>query len=335
MVHPFIKFRPIAVALAGVLAASSALAACGSSGSDNSGANANGDYSKITIRIAVRASTAYLPLYAMVDQGYLQKHLPGAKVSYVTVNSSADAATGFVGHRLDATVASSPQAIISSATNVPWRILAGTNTAIVQGITNKPYIKSLKDLKPNDTITVPTPTSINALVLNLAAKQAVGDVNAFKRRTQPLAEPDAMNSLISGTTAVDVAVDPSSTALLSKPGYHAIFSSEQMLRGVVGATLQVATDFGDKNPALRTGLRDAYTDALSFISTNPQQAAQLAVKRKVSPDEKTAVSSIRQNTWTPAITGVDQIERLLVETGLLKSSIAQDKYADPLAIQKQ
>src|SRR3546814_2002704 len=94
--------------------------------------------------------------------------------------------------------------------------------------TNDPQIKDLKDFTGARRIGLPAvKVSIQAVVLQMAAKEIYGDPFRLDTMTVSMRHPDAMAALLSGQSHIvaHFAVPPFSYQELEKPGIHTVVSS--------------------------------------------------------------------------------------------------------------
>ncbi|GAA1740068.1 ABC transporter substrate-binding protein [Luedemannella helvata] len=299
-----------------------AMAACGDS--DEGGESAAAP----TLRFAIKENFAYLPIYVMIDEGILEKHIPGAKLEYIGVNSSVDAANGVVSGQVDATIAGTTSFLTAWANNVPWKIASGSSTAQIRLIAKKGRYASLKDIKPGDRIAYPSPGSIQEIVLAMAAKQQVGNAQAFKAQLQPLGEPDASNALRNDGVSLDFTQSPFSDKLLEDPGYEVVLDSKDVVGDTALGVFVLSDKFGKDDPSLRDKLTKAFAEALDLITKSPDKAAQVALNRKIGTSVDANKASIAANTYTTALGGAENLAAFMYQEGFIKREAKPSDFID-------
>lgn len=281
-----------------------------------------------TVHFATKENFAYLPIYVMIDEGILKKHIPGVKIEFMGVNSSVDAANGVVSGRVDATIAGTTSFLTAWANHVPWKIASGSSTAQIKLIAKKGRYQRLADIGAKARIAYPSPGSIQDLVLAMAAKNQLGDANDFKNRLQPLGEPDASNALKSGNVDLDFTQSPFSDKLLADPGYTTVLDSKDVVGKAALAVFVLSDKFSRSDPKVRAALATAFAETLDFINQNPEKAAQVALNHKIGTDLAADKASIAANTYGKSIEGIETLATFMSREGFIKREAKATEYVD-------
>ncbi len=266
------------------------------------------------VRIARQYGISYLPLMVMQDQHLLEKEgqargldlapqylvfTSGETINEALISGNLDLASGGVG----------PMLTIWARTRTNMRVkgVAALNAMPLWLNTNNPAIHTIRDFTEHDRIALPgVKTSIQAVVLQMAAEQAFGKGQAFKLDplTVSMGHPDAYAAVMGGKTEVDAhfASAPYMYDELADKRFHRVLNSYDVLGGphsfnVVWAT----TRYHDANPKRIAAFVAALGDALALINQHPDQAAAIWLrleKSQYTAERAAAMIRLPENGWT-------------------------------------
>jgi len=116
-----------------------------------------------------------------------------------------------------------PPFLIGWDKGCPWKAALGFVVIPVGLVTYDPSIKSLKDFKPTDKIALPSPGSVQHILLAMAAEKELGSASALDQNLVAMAHPDGAAALISkrGITA-HFTTPPYLFEELSQPDFHSV-----------------------------------------------------------------------------------------------------------------
>lgn len=292
------------------------------------GGDDDGSGGEQRIRFAIKENFAYLPIYVMIDKGLLEKHIPNAKVEFMGVNSSVDAANAVVSGQVDATIAGTTSFLTAWANKVPWKIASGSSTAQIKLVAKDGRYADLKAIGKSDKIAYPSPGSIQELVLAMAADEQLGDANAFKSQLQPLGEPDASNALRSGEVDLDFTQSPFSDKLLADSKFETVLDSKDVVGETPLGVFVLADKFGAEDEEIRTALAKAFVEALDLIVADPGAAAQVALDHKIGTDLAANKASIAANSYGKSIEGIDKLATFMSENAFIKRQADVSEFID-------
>jgi NitT/TauT family transport system substrate-binding protein len=278
------RYVPVALLLAATLA----LAACGSSSKPSGGAgttDSNGSSGdKVTLRLGYLPNVTHAPALVGLEDGSFEKVL-GANVQLKTshYNSGTDETTAILANTLDAAfVGPNPAINAYQKTNGTLiRIVAGTASGGAFLVV-KPSITSVADLKGKK---LATPSLGNtqdvALRAYLKSKglatdtEGGGDVSIV---------PQENSTTVTAfqTDSIDGAWVPEPYATkLKNEGGHVLVDEASLWPGgkFVTTNLMVTTKFLADHPDIVTNLVKGLADSIDFINKQPAQAEQLVSKR--------------------------------------------------------
>jgi NitT/TauT family transport system substrate-binding protein len=289
------------------------------------------------LRITKQPGLAFLPLIIAEQQKLIEKQARARgldlKVSWVTLGSG--------GAAVDALLAGNVDFVSSGLSNalVAWSASGGqikgitplASTPIVL-VTNNPNVKSLKDFTPADKIAVPTvKVSMQAVLLQMAAEQQLGDPHKLDSITVALSHPDAYIALKnnSGTVNSHFSNIPYEQLELKIPGVHEVISADQ----ITGGSFTSATTFGtvkfhDANPKTIAAFHAALAEAMDYIKNNRRAAAQIYLQEsgeKWTLDEMVAILGDKSMFYTNTPRNTYKIADIMYRAGDIKMKAASWK----------
>ena len=180
-------------------------------------------------------------------------------------------------------------------TNGNVRAIQGISGLPFKLLTRNPDIKTLKDYKPTDRISLPTVRmSMQSITLGIALQKVYGDDNAAEKllpNQVQMGHPDALAALL--TTGHEVtshfASSPFQEIALKNPGIRVVLDSRDALGGDAHVAVTYGTTaFYDENPKAVHAFLAAYEEAVSMIKKDPKGSAETylsLVKEKATVDE--------------------------------------------------
>lgn len=323
------RTRVLSTVAASVVALS-LIAGCGQ---DNSESGGNGAPGKLTL--APQFGLAYLPHVVMMESEFLQKRLPGTTIEEVQlsgggavveqlISGSIDVGYMGIGPFLKAVDGGANLKAISCLEEMPLELM-----------TTKKEAKSIADLGPNDRIALPGPSSHQAYTLKVAAMKQLGDPKAFDTRMIGLPHPDAMSALLGGQEVTAHFAQPPFIGQEKAANAKSILNSHDVFGDHCLIVAVARSDFDERNPEARRGLLEGLKEAVEFITSNPEGAADmLAAKGDKTPKDQ-LLNDIRSEStvWTTDIRGLQRTADLLKEAGVLqKDHRASDLVFDGVEV---
>src|SRR5262249_26115569 len=152
--------------------------------------------------------------------------------------------------------------------------------------TNRRGIKSIEDLTRSDRISMPSLTSPQMYLLQMASEKVFGPGQQDKLREQVVALPhaEAINALLSGSSEVTAYFSsaPFTQVALKSPKIHAVFTSADIMGQssflIMGATKR----YVEVNPAIPDVVAKAIQEAADIIRSDPRRAAEVYLKYEPS-----------------------------------------------------
>jgi NitT/TauT family transport system substrate-binding protein len=261
------------------------------------------------IRIAEQFGVVYLLLNVAQDQKLIEKHgqkaglaidvdwvklSGGGAVNDALLSGSIDIAGAGVGPLLtiwDRTAGKQNVKAVASLGNFPY-YLVSTN----------PKVKTIADFTDADRIALPASTvSVQARILQMAAAKqwGIGEFKRLDRLTQSIPHPDAAAAVIAGQTEINAhfATPPfQDQELAGNPQAHIVLNSYEVQGGPSSSTVLYATEkYLKENPKTYRALVDALAEAATFISKNPEAAADAYMRVNNSSIDRAFLLKVIKN----------------------------------------
>lgn len=147
------------------------------------------------IKIAGQFGLVYAPLMVAKARGIFQKY--GLEPVWKEYGSGGAIREALISGEAEVGFMGIPPFLIGWDKGCDWKVAIGFVVVPVGLVTNDPNIKSLQDFKPGDKIAIPSPGSIQHILLAMAAEKELGSANALDNNIVALPHPDACAALIS------------------------------------------------------------------------------------------------------------------------------------------
>ncbi|OYR12577.1 ABC transporter substrate-binding protein [Brucella thiophenivorans] len=268
----------------------------------------------VNVRLARQFGIGYMPLTLVHAQGLLEKHAKEAGVEVTTEWLRFTGGSGMnealLSGNLDiAAGGTTPMLTIWARTqnNIKIRGISALASMPLHLMTTNPNIQSLADFSSGDKIALPAvKTSIQAITLQMGAEKYLGegkhaDLDTF---TVSMGHPDAQLALMGGQSEINshFGSPPFQNLEAKTAGAHKVLDSYDVLGGSHTFTaIWAKNDFIENNPKLVEALMAALEESISFITTNPEKAAQIWMKAEntnLTQEEVVALIKDPQTKWT-------------------------------------
>lgn len=190
-------------------------------------------------------------------------------------------------------------------------------------LTRNPKVKTIADFSDADRIAVPAvKSSIQAMMLQMAAKQQWGQFDKLDHLTVSRSHPDALIAMLSHSEIdSDFSAPPYQYEALTHPEIHTVATSEAIFGGPSANGLLYMTErFHDANPGVVKALNLGLREALAFVPADPQRAATMyleTTKEKIDPALVLKTITAPGTIWDAAPRGTMQFANFMHETGTI------------------
>ncbi len=243
------------------------IAGCGGGGG-GSGSSAN-------LAIAYQFGIPYAPLLIIKHEGWLQQDLKGTQVTWQQLSSGSDIRDGMLSGAIQVGSGGVAPFLIGYDAGVDWKLLTALEDNDLWMMAKDRKYQSLKDFQPRDKIALPSPGSIQAIIMQAAAKQQLGDAHALDKNIVALDHPQAQQAMLSGQVAAHFANPPFQYDEQTS-GAHIVLQSYKVFNGPT--TLDgvfVRTEYHDSHPQEMTVLFKDIKRAIELIKSDPAKAADI------------------------------------------------------------
>lgn len=288
------------------------------------------------IKIGIGFGLAFLPTYLCDELKLVEKHAKAAGLDVKTTYTRFSGSGPMQDAILSGSVDMGPYGV--SALLIAWEkakgtpqqmfAISGVTTLPLVLVTNQPEVKTLKDLKPTDRISMPSLVSPQMYLIQMASEKAFGEGQRDKLRSQVVAlpHPESLNALLSGSTEVTAYFSsaPFTQAALKSPKIHTVLTSSDAIGGKASFLIMGATKrFIDAQPKMPDVIAKAMDEAAQIIKTDPRKAAEIYLKAEPSktldvPAVEAILKDLKDDFGSP-VYGVQAYADFMGKLGQLKN----------------
>ena len=295
------------------------------------------------IRIAEQFGIGYLPLQMMRDRELIEKHgaeagiditvewarfSGGQAMNEALLSNSVDVGSGGVG----------PLLLIWDRTNGDVKGIAAINDMPLFLNSNDPELRSLADFTADHRIALPAAgVSIQARVLQMAAKEQLGEWNALEVNQVSLPHPDATAQMISQVAGISAHLSspPFQYQQLQHDHIHNVLSSYDVLGRHTFNSVWSRTSFRENNPVTYGAFLAALNEAMELIAADPADAAATYIRVTGSGLDEAFILSMIEDpdiSYTTTPNNTMQFATFMHEIGVLNNLPAswQDYYFEDI-----
>ena len=273
------------------------------------------------IKIAGQFGLVYAPLMVADKLQIFERY--GLKPVWREYGSGAAVREALISGEADVGFMGIPPFLIGWEKGCPWKIAMGFVIVPVGLVTNDPAIKSLKNFKPGDKIAVPSPGSVQHILLSMAAKKELGSANALDNNLIAMAHPDATAALISkkGLTA-HFTTPPYLFEESIQPGFHQVTNDIAIFGSPFSFNVGVASQrFHDQKKDEYHRFVKAIDASMTEITKNPRKVAELlAPEFKLTPEKTYQYMTWPGMNYTTKLYGVMGFAEFMKEAGFIKKA---------------
>lgn len=227
------------------------------------------------IRVAKQFGLVYAPLMVAEKKDFFAKY--GLKVEWLTLGSGGAIREALASNQLDAAFMGIPPFLIGWDKGLPAKICAGYVVSPTSLVTYDPNIKSIKDFKPEHKIALPSPGSIQHILLAMALEKEVGNANALDDNLVALPHPDGAQAMIAKKDVVaHFTTPPYLFEELAQPGYHVVLDGFEAFGGDFNFNVGLVTkEYHDNNPKGYAAFVMGLYDAMNWVNEHKEETAEI------------------------------------------------------------
>ena len=223
--------------------------------------------------IAYQPGIGYAPLIVIKDQRWIEKRYPGTQVEWKVLASGAAITDGVIKGDIHVGAGGVGPLLVGWARGVDWKYIAPLNEGDLWLMAKDPSIRTIEDLR-GKRIAMPSPTSIQAMVLRKMAQVKLGDARALDRGIISMDHPDAMQALLTGQIDAHLTSPPFQFQEKIR-GAHVVAKSYSYFGAHSFLGAMVTQKFYDEHTAFSRALYQDVQRAMDLIAKNPDKVAKI------------------------------------------------------------
>ena len=223
--------------------------------------------------VAYQPGIGYAPLIIIKNERLIEKRYPGTKVEWKVLASGAAITDGVIKGDIHVGAGGVGPLIVGWARGVNWKFLTPMNDGDLWLMAKDPNIKTIEDLK-GKRIAMPSPTSIQAMVLRKMAEVKLGNARALDPGIISMDHPDAMQALLSGQIDAHLTSPPFQFQEKVR-GAHVVGKSYNYFGAHTFLGVAVTQKFYEEHTDFAQALVTDLKAAIKIINTNPIRAAKI------------------------------------------------------------
>ena len=281
---------------------------------------------RLVLRINLYGSAAYAPLLQLRERRMLEAALPGLSVEWKAIPGPEDVNEALRDGGLDLGVGPPTAFLLAREAGLPVRLLCGI-AALPCAVVGRAGLRSLGGLRSGDRIAVPDLTSLEAVVLQLAALRELGDPRALNGNLLERSHVEALPALKLGKDfAAHVAVTPFLELELEGAGPERLVDSRDLFGGLPTTALVYGLpSLRERAPTVLAAFTGALAEAARLATADPVGTARLlseADDLRAAPERIGEI--LARSGWQPGprLSGVVRIAELWRRTDRLRQTPA-------------
>jgi NitT/TauT family transport system substrate-binding protein len=293
------------------------------------------------ISIAQQFGIGYLLLDVVRDQRLIEKHGQAAglaiEVEWVKISGATAMNEALLAGALDVVSAGVPPMLTMwdrtrGKQNV--KAVAALGSLPNYLLSNKPNVRSLKDLSDQDRIAVPAASvgfQSRTLQIETARQFGAADFKRFDTISVSLPHPEATAALMAGGSEITAHFSsaPFYYQALESPKVHKLLSSYDILGGPATFNVLYATQkFHDENPKTYKAFYAALLEAAQLVKADKARAADIFIRvqqSKLAPEVVRRIVEDPENDFTASPHRSFVYAQQLHKLGVLKTEAASWK----------
>ncbi len=247
--------------------------------------------------VAQQYGLGYAPIMVIQEKKLIEKYYEGAEVEWVQLGSGGAIREAMAAGTVDIGSMGVPPFLISWDKELGFRVISALCRMPLGLQTYHEEIETLGDITPDMKIALPSPGSIQHILLSMACEKQLGDPTALDDQIIAMTHPDGANALINKIEIDAHYTSPPYIFMeLETEGIHQVLDAEEdCFEGPFTFLVTISTEkFKESNPELFTAVADALDEAIVWINENPDEASELLAEgMDMEKDEV-----YKQLTWT-------------------------------------
>jgi len=228
-----------------------------------------------TIRVAKQFGLVYAPLMVAEKIDPFSKY--GLKVEWLTLGSGGTVREAMAANELDAAFMGIPPYLIGWDKGLEAKIAAGFVVLPTALVTYDEAIKGLRDFKPDHKIAVPSPGSVQHILLAMGLEEQLGDSGILDDNLVALPHPDGTSAMLAKRDVVaHFTTPPYLYEELAQQGYKVVLDGFSAFGGDFNFNVGLVTkNFHDNNPKGYAAFVMGLNEAMVWVNEHKEETAEL------------------------------------------------------------
>ena len=244
-----------------------------------------------SLTIAIQPGIGYGNLLVMKYQKVLEKQYPGTTFNWPVLTNGDAIRDGIISGNIAIGSGAAGPFLIGWDRGVGYKLIGGLNLMDLWLVSRNPQIKTLKDLKPNMKIGMPSPDAIQAIALRMGCQQAFGNAHYLDTAIVAIQHPLGVLALRNGQLDAHLSSPPFQFEEVADGG-HTIFHSWQATGRMTFNTVYTTDAFTNKYPEFVRYFYSELLKATTYINKDPDGYCQI-----LSEDSGGKVPASRYRDW--------------------------------------
>jgi NitT/TauT family transport system substrate-binding protein len=181
-------------------------------------------------------------------------------------------------------------------------------------------IKTIQDFKPEHKIAVPSPGSIQHILLSMALKKRVGDPNALDDNLVALPHPDGAQAMLAKKDVVaHFTTPPYLFEEMEQPGYKVVLDGFDAFGQDFNFNVSIVTQsYHDNNPQGYAAFVQGLNEAMNWVNEHKEETAELlAPEFKIEKEKLLKYLTAEGVNYTTAPYGLMGFADFMKEAGYI------------------
>lgn len=274
------------------------------------------------LAIAYQPGIGYAQLLIMKEEGWLEKDLPGVKVSWKMLSSGSAIREGMLAGDIHVGSGGMGPFLIGFDSGIGWKILSPLNDMDVWLMAKDEGLQSLDDFGENDKIALPAPDSAQAVILKKGAQEQLGNASALDTNISSLEHPAGLQALMSGQVAGHLTSPPFQFQEQDR-GARAILKSYDLFGRHTFNNVFIREEYHDQNPEIASALWSNIQRATDLLQKDSARSAEILSREsggEMSPREFERFLTEQGVGYTTLPNGYMKFAGFMEEVGMIQTA---------------
>ncbi len=226
-----------------------------------------------TVTIAYQPGIAYAALIVMKWQHALEKRFPGSAFKWNILANGDAVRTGIIANQIQFGAGGGGPFLIGWDRGVGYRLVGGLSVFDLWLVSRDPKIKTLKDVKPDMKVGMPSPDSFQAVIFRKGCAEQLGDPHALDSNIVSIPHPLGVAALQNGQIALHLSSPPFQNEEVAAGG-HIVMRSYQYFPNATFTSVETSKEIAKQYPALMKGFYEELSAATKFVNSNHAATAK-------------------------------------------------------------